>query len=165
MGFKPKPQSTAGYFLPDETGWPGRLFPQPEVIASDTKRVRLDEVLGDGFSLLHIANGPSDIFAEFAHPYWRRLGARRVLAIPGGLTATAANADVVVGDLGSALARAIEGAPALTLLLRPDRYVCATIKPGMANVVAARLDALAPVAPGEVGVIVEASPSSDRAIA
>jgi 3-(3-hydroxy-phenyl)propionate hydroxylase len=160
MGFKPKPHSNTGYFLPDETGWPGRLFSQPEVIGADAQRVRLDNVLGDGFSLLHIADGPSDAFAEFSHPLWRRLNARRVLAIPGGLKAAPLSADAVVGDLGSTLARAINGAGPLTLLLRPDRYVCATIKPGMADVIAGRLDMLAPVTPAEQENVLEAAGSS-----
>lgn len=119
------------------------MFPQPDIIRANGQRARLDESLGDGFALLQISDGPHDGFREFVQPVWRRIGARKILALPGGLTFAADGSDKVIGDFGDALQSAF-GATRMTALIRPDRYVCAVMRPGEAESVARRLEALAP---------------------
>ena len=141
MGFKPKPRSRSGFFLADTGTLAGQLFPQPEVLQLDGRRALLDDVLGPGFALVHLARRAAPIPFSLDHPFWSKVKPRRVLAIPGGLKAVE-DVDAVVGDIGGSLAAAAGGSREATLLLRPDRYVAAVIEPGREQDIAARLDRL-----------------------
>lgn len=137
MRFKPAPRTLVGCFVPSGAdNWPGRMFLQPDVFDEMGVRRPLDSVLGNGFALLHIGAGASDLFAEFDGDFWRRLPARRVRVLPGGLRG-ASEWKHVIADLGGVIEKAAPGP--ITLLLRPDRYVAAVLHPGEASEVAAKL--------------------------
>ncbi|WP_052852174.1 bifunctional 3-(3-hydroxy-phenyl)propionate/3-hydroxycinnamic acid hydroxylase [Streptomyces avicenniae] len=91
---------------------PGDLCPQPYVLTQDGSRVLLDEVLGDGFSLL-TCRPPAPRLLALA----RTLPARVVSLSPG---ATAAGP--VVAEPDGRLAAWLGGG---AVLLRPDRVVLA----------------------------------------
>ncbi len=140
MRFKPRPQAARGFFLASRhSPLPGRLFVQPDVLDRTGRRRRLDEMLGPGFALLHLGGGPHDGFEEFDRTFWTRLGAQRVRVLPGGLSD--ANAwRTPVSDIGGVIEKLAPGTA--TLLLRPDRYVAAYIRPGEARDAQRQLEAL-----------------------
>ena len=142
MKYKPKPRFTEGFVVPDPAGGRagpvGQLFPQPYVSTGTGSRVRLDEVLGDGFALLAFTENPAAAFAAPALDALERLNARRVAVLPPGTTRPDHPADVtVVHGEGEAPA----GAGAI-LLLRPDHYVAAIFRPSWMAATAAAVQAL-----------------------
>ena len=118
MKFKPPPHLGAGFLLPDGVGdkntLVGRLYPQPQVQAGG-REVLLDEMLGDGFSLLVRTSRPDVALAALSGKPWADLAARIVVM----------GRDVVeVGAPNPRLARYDNH----VILLRPDRYVAACVK-------------------------------------
>jgi 3-(3-hydroxy-phenyl)propionate hydroxylase len=91
----------------------GTVCPQP-VVGVHGRRVRLDDVLGDGYALL--SAGP---VAEALHARARALKARTVRLTPGPADVTASDDE---GRLGAWLRRGGVSA----VLLRPDRVVRAS---------------------------------------
>jgi 3-(3-hydroxy-phenyl)propionate hydroxylase len=92
----------------------GTICPQPDVVV-DGRRSRLDDVLGDGWSV--IASGP------VPGPLLDR--ARRVGALIGHVAPAVKGAEVVLRDDGT-LAAWLSGGRATAALLRPDRIVAST---------------------------------------
>jgi 3-(3-hydroxy-phenyl)propionate hydroxylase len=115
MKFKPPPRFAEGFIVPDGAGarhtLVGRLFPQPRVRGGDGREVLLDDLLGPGFAL--VVNSPR---AEAIVPLlqgepWRSLDARAVALPPS------AAADPRLAHY-----------PDHVFLLRPDRYVAASLE-------------------------------------
>lgn len=118
MKFKPPPRFVKGFIVPDSTGKRdtliGRLYPQPRVRTADGREVLLDDVLGEGFSIVVRSPRYEQALAALGGEPWTKLGARCVVM----------NRDVT--ELGAAnprLARFNDH----VILLRPDRYVAACI--------------------------------------
>lgn len=143
-GFKPAPRAASGHFLADG-GLAGRMFVQPDVLDCHGVRRPLDELLGVGFALVRIGPDEAEPFGAFDHPFWARLKARKLFLLPGGLPGGSTGADAVASDIGSQAARWVGDRGPVTLLLRPDRYVAAVIRPGQEDRAAEQLDALAPL--------------------
>ena len=142
MKYKPKPRFTEGFVVPDPAGGRagpvGQLFPQPYVVTGAGSRVRLDEVLGDGFALLVCTDNPAAAFAAPALGALDRLNPRRVAVLPPGAAVPDHPAHItVVHRDGAALA----GDDAI-LLLRPDHYVAALFRPAAMAATAAAVEAL-----------------------
>ncbi|HLX56651.1 MAG TPA: FAD-dependent monooxygenase, partial [Ktedonobacteraceae bacterium] len=78
MRIKPQAKYKAGFFVfrRRKHGMVGTLLPQPEVITRQGQRVLLDEVLGDGFTLLRRHRDPEEAFARVKTDFWEHLGAR-----------------------------------------------------------------------------------------
>jgi 3-(3-hydroxy-phenyl)propionate hydroxylase len=128
MKFKPPPRFTDGLIVPDGAGHKrtlvGRLFPQPRVLTGDGREVLLDEVLGDGFSIVLRAARVHDVVPLLAGRPWSDLHARMVVLsdAPAGVSAGV----TMLREIGPAnprLARFTDH----VILLRPDRYVVACI--------------------------------------
>ena len=139
MRFKPRPSAADGFFLPGN----GQLFPQPDVLTVDGARVPLDRMLGSGFALLHLREVPRPVEASYTHPFWKRINVAHVQVLPGGIKA--GGPVTTIADIGGTLAAGPGGRTGVSLLLRPDRYVAATIASGEEDRVAAALDAMAPI--------------------
>jgi 3-(3-hydroxy-phenyl)propionate hydroxylase len=109
MKFKPPPRFSQGFVVPDGEGarhtLVGRLFPQPRVGG-----VLLDDLLGDGFSLVVRSPHASDVMTRLTGEPWSTLQARGVELPPdaGGSRLADFNDHV--------------------FLLRPDRYVAACMR-------------------------------------
>lgn len=144
MRFKPPPVTHDGYLLPDQPA-AGCLFPQPDVMARNGGRTRLDDVFGTGFALLVFADGLPGLHGDWSHPFWSRVGARKILVLPGGLGEPPAGFDDVIGDMGGELRRAARTDTGDAILLRPDRYVAALVRRGSETEAAAALDSFAPL--------------------
>ena len=116
MKFKPPPRFTEGFIVPDGAGHKhtlvGRLFPQPYVHAGGAD-VLLDDVLGNGFSIVVRSPQPEVALAALAGRPWSDLGARVVVF---GRDATELTPN-------PRLARYADH----VILLRPDRYVAACV--------------------------------------
>jgi 3-(3-hydroxy-phenyl)propionate hydroxylase len=125
MKFKPPPRFVQGFLLPDRIGKKhtlvGRLYPQPRVFTADGREVLLDEVLGDGFSIVLRTRRIEAALAALAGKAWRALKAR-IVVMGDGPTADLAPGVMAVREIGGGdprLARFNDHA----ILLRPDRYV------------------------------------------
>ena len=142
MGFKPKPRARRGFFLAESSPLAGSLFPQPDVLTEDGKRVPLDDLLGHGFALLHFADHTDVRMDRFDHPFWALIAARRILVLPGGVGPPDGPIDCVIGDIADSLRKSTDVRSGETVLLRPDRYVAAVIRPGTASAVGELLERL-----------------------
>lgn len=124
----------------------GRPLSQPTVTFADGTAGGLDRALGGHWALVEIGDG-SGIDARSG--YWAGLGARHVRVLPAGtrLPAPAEQDGVVTvveaADTVVSLWReaGTAGAGAVTLLVRPDKYVAAVISPGDEDRVIAALRA------------------------
>ena len=134
MRYKPTPRFASGFLVPDGRSarrtLVGRLLPQPRVVASDNRTVRLDTVLGNRFALLVWTARPEAVFAAADQPIWERLGAKRIAVVPPGIDREALPGIETVRDTDGGVAAALARYPDHVLLLRPDHYVAACIPPG-----------------------------------
>ncbi len=130
MKFKPPPRFVQGFIVPDvadaKKTLVGRLLPQPRVLATDGRDVRLDDVLGPGFAVLVHSNRAADVLSALSAPPWRDLDARIVVMRPDGAAVSAPEGIIAVRALGAPDKRLARFGDHV-LLLRPDRYVAACI--------------------------------------
>ncbi len=146
MRYKPKPRFHAGFLAPDDRGarksLAGRLFPQPFVRDAAGELVRLDEVLGGGFSLLLRTAAPEESFRRLPPTRWDGLGARRVAVLPADAPEPApAFGIIVVRETDSAIAQAVAPYQDRVLLLRPDHYVAGSLSFGDGGALDGLIDA------------------------
>ncbi len=134
MRVKPQPRYTKGFLLPSQhqpgKALIGALLPQPQVLASDGRRILLDDVLGDGFTLLRLYENPQKAFAGLRGEIWQRLEVRAVCVLPGGTplmdTSTQQGVDsryISIIDIDQQLSTFLHHNRDLFVLVRPDRYV------------------------------------------
>ncbi|WP_448811795.1 FAD-dependent monooxygenase [Agromyces bauzanensis] len=113
----------------------GRPLGQPTVAFADGSTGGLDRALGGHWALVEIGDGAG---IDARGGYWGGIVARHVRVLPAGSRMPAAvdqygvvtvveTADTVVSLRREARAA---GAAAVTLLVRPDKYVAAVISPG-----------------------------------
>jgi 3-(3-hydroxy-phenyl)propionate hydroxylase len=130
MKFKPPPRFVDGFLLPDGSGKKhtlvGKLFPQPKVLTRDRRELLLDEVLGEGFSVLVRSRRGAAALAALKGSPWRDLAARIVVMGEGASQEPEESGVTHVRELGSANPRLTRFADHV-ILLRPDRYVMACI--------------------------------------
>ncbi|MGI5411944.1 bifunctional 3-(3-hydroxy-phenyl)propionate/3-hydroxycinnamic acid hydroxylase [Streptomyces chartreusis] len=98
---------------------PGHQIPQPWVTAPDGTRVRLDDVLGGRWLLLHGA-------LPTPQPEWERAGVPSLTVLPAG----SSPAEGAVVDCDGVLRAWLTSHRATTLALRPDAYVYAAAPTG-----------------------------------
>ena len=98
---------------------PGHQIPQPWVTAPDGTRVRLDDVLGGRWLLLHGA-------LPTPQPEWERAGVPSLTVLPAG----SSPAEGTVVDCDGVLRAWLTHHRATTLALRPDAYVYAAAPAG-----------------------------------
>jgi 3-(3-hydroxy-phenyl)propionate hydroxylase len=137
LKFKPKPRFFEGFFVPAPSTAPlpaGQLMPQPWVELPGGKRVRLDEVLGDGFAALQWVDAP-DLLGHTAGLNILRLTVLRQSEdfLPAMLKPDA----LIIRDCEGVLGALLDQAGADGVLLRPDRYVLAYLPRGARQIPAA----------------------------
>ncbi|GAA3531404.1 bifunctional 3-(3-hydroxy-phenyl)propionate/3-hydroxycinnamic acid hydroxylase [Streptomyces osmaniensis] len=98
---------------------PGHQIPQPWVTAPDGSRVRLDDVLGGRWLLLHGA-------LPTPQPGWERAGVPSLTVLPAGSSPV----EGAVVDCDGVLRAWLTHHRATTLALRPDAYVYAAAPAG-----------------------------------
>lgn len=124
MKYKPKPKFRAGFLIPDADPLIGSLLPQPMAgAAPDRREALLDDIIPPGFALLGVGVAPVDLAEATKDAVWTRLAPVRV-AIDS--PQHQAGNGVTVLHTGGAL----DAARGSVLLVRPDRYVMASFKPG-----------------------------------
>lgn len=136
QNFKPQPRHRAGFFLRGECrpgpSLVGAMAPQPWVRCTDGVRRRLDALLGPGFALVGIdVPLPPEALVRLS-PGLRALGLARLRLCPSRTPSPPEPEDAAVGVLDPedpAAAELLAHAGAL-MLVRPDRYVAACIRPG-----------------------------------
>ena len=126
LKFKPKPRFQHGFFARAEKATvpvvAGQLFPQPMVELSDGRQSLLDELLGNGFVWLGLADAES--LPSFPLPYRRiRVVAQQDDFLPTHASDTAV--EMAMRDVTGVLETILRDAGANAVLLRPDRYVLA----------------------------------------
>ncbi|MEU6259440.1 bifunctional 3-(3-hydroxy-phenyl)propionate/3-hydroxycinnamic acid hydroxylase [Streptomyces sp. NPDC047043] len=108
-GFQARPRTKAS----------GHQIPQPWVTGPDGERVRLDDVLGGRWLLLHLG-------LPTPQPAWQRLGVESLAVRPAG----SRPAEGTVVDSDGVLLPWLTGRRVATLALRPDAYVYAAAPAG-----------------------------------
>nr|WP_026178921.1 bifunctional 3-(3-hydroxy-phenyl)propionate/3-hydroxycinnamic acid hydroxylase [Streptomyces hokutonensis] len=110
---------SAGFQARPRTKASGHQIPQPWVTGPGGERVRLDDVLGGRWLLLHGGH-------PVPHPAWDRLGVPSLTVTPAG----SEPAEGTVVDSEGVLLPWMAGHRAATLALRPDAYVYAAAPTG-----------------------------------
>jgi len=129
MKYKPKPRFAAGFLIPDGDSERdtvvGRLLPQPLVTSTGGSEQLLDDLLGDGFGLIWLASDAMKIAALADLPSLQRLNLR--LVISGSTAQPVPPCFTVVHDQAGGLTRLLSKRPSRCFLIRPDRYVAASL--------------------------------------
>ncbi|WP_334176686.1 bifunctional 3-(3-hydroxy-phenyl)propionate/3-hydroxycinnamic acid hydroxylase [Pseudoxanthobacter sp.] len=136
MRFKPMPRYKVGALVAAETGGAespvGKLFIQPRVRTADGAVLKLDDVVGSGFALIAWGLDPLYWLGTDARAILQNLGVRLICAVPEVQRAYAQaewNGVTVVGDIDGRLKEWFGGGRDPILILRPDRFVGATMGP------------------------------------
>ncbi|WP_051041287.1 bifunctional 3-(3-hydroxy-phenyl)propionate/3-hydroxycinnamic acid hydroxylase [Blastomonas sp. AAP53] len=142
MKYKPKPRFEEGFIIPDKRGarhtLVGRLLPQPLVLRSNGTQALLDDVLGDGFSIIFFDEAVKASFDQQRNPIFAKLNPKSVLVSSSGSAVVGGGHDVIV-DAKDILLTAAGGDRNRVLLVRPDRYVLTTFVAADMDAVASRL--------------------------
>jgi 3-(3-hydroxy-phenyl)propionate hydroxylase len=138
LKFKPKPRFAQGFFIgqvtPSALVAVGQLLPQPMVEMPDGTHLAMDEVLGQGFSLL--ALGDADVSAVLSSFAVAGLACLHVQVVSQsddfilrvGRNLTRDIPDAIIRDHEGVLEKIIRSAQAQAVALRPDRYVLAYLQ-------------------------------------
>ncbi|MDQ6806098.1 MAG: FAD-dependent monooxygenase, partial [Actinomycetota bacterium] len=107
----------------------GTLLPQPEVLVSDGRRVRLDDVLGRGYAILAVERGTTRAPpVPVDDPLWRRLDPVWIRTLLDERFPRDERVPAIA-DLDGALRRALTACAGQYVLVRPDRFVAAVFEP------------------------------------
>ena len=122
MRYLPTPHFTDG-FVTGSHALVGRPLPQPSVLTEELRSVRLDDVLGPGPTLLGV---DLEEAAWAAVPSSWPVGQ---LDVTLGDRLPTTGPRPAIGDVDGALDRALGSATGRFVLVRPDRYVAAVVRP------------------------------------
>ena len=135
LKFKPKPRFFEGFFAAGEAASAlvpaGQLLPQPMVELPGGVHVAMDDMLGDGFAVLALADANISAVLENLTSSGMACKHIEVVAQSDDFLKPAAFArapDAVFRDQGGMLEKIIRSAGADAVVLRPDRYVLAYIR-------------------------------------
>ncbi|GAA3680745.1 bifunctional 3-(3-hydroxy-phenyl)propionate/3-hydroxycinnamic acid hydroxylase [Arthrobacter ginkgonis] len=105
----------------------GVQFPQPRVNSKDAKNERLDDVIGNWWTVLVWGNNPKDVLPQASLDRLAALGARLVAVVPETQRAWAEQYMgpnvLVLGDHTGRLKKWFDDRPTPMVFLRPDRFV------------------------------------------
>jgi 3-(3-hydroxy-phenyl)propionate hydroxylase len=107
----------------------GQMLPQPRVADSCGKLCLLDDLLGNGFALLGDGINPATLLTLQEKAQWDALGARYLTLKSPEQRGDGAD-DVI--DLGGSLRAWMQGFGVRAIALRPDRFVAASDRSGLA---------------------------------
>ena len=126
MKYKPKPFYHHG-FLEDsqETRLTGRMLPQPLVELAAGGIARLDELLGDGCTLLAFGPDAQQRLEEAAGLDFGLNALCRLAVVPGTVNPDPCSAIKAVRETNGLLASLIPEIRTAVILVRPDRYIAA----------------------------------------
>jgi 3-(3-hydroxy-phenyl)propionate hydroxylase len=146
MKYKPKPRFRAGFVAAEQAAerkdaGVGALFPQTRVTTAAGERL-LDDLLGDGFSLVAPPGTSPALFGEVPEDALAPLAPHRVAVLAASEPTPAMAGVETAEDIRGELARLLDGRPPGLLLLRPDRYVAGFLPAGGIAASARRLGAL-----------------------
>jgi 3-(3-hydroxy-phenyl)propionate hydroxylase len=116
----PAARYPAGFFATDAHAAVGWQLPQPWVTDATGERLRLDDVLGGRWVVLHLGTAPGGA------DQWERLGALSVAIASRGSQPPAG----AVCDVDGALTRWLRGKKAAAVVLRPDGFIFAAAASG-----------------------------------
>ncbi len=137
MRVKPQPRYHRGSLLSGKgtaSKLTGALLPQPHVLTRSGERVLLDDVLGNGFTLLRLCEDPVEAFRGIEHEIWSRLGVKSVCVQPAGTCeCREAKNCVCVVDSEKQIGAFLGNERDLYVLVRPDRYVMGAFRVGEAG--------------------------------
>jgi 3-(3-hydroxy-phenyl)propionate hydroxylase len=134
MKYKPKPHFRNGFFVKP---YPlmankllGRLFPQPTIQMPSRGSTLLDDVLGDGFTLLAPPGTAAQLFQQIPINLASSLPIARVAVTSPVDLSEVPDGVLKVVDAEGELSRQLDGMPPGLYLLRPDHYVAAFLSEG-----------------------------------
>ena len=133
LRFKPKPRFFEGFFVPGEADKTaralapaGQLLPQPRVELPGGAQAALDDVLGNGFAVLSLADADGNgVEAALAALAAAGLACRHIRVVAQSDDFLQQADEATLRDCGGTLEAIIRSAGAQAVLLRPDRYVLA----------------------------------------
>jgi 3-(3-hydroxy-phenyl)propionate hydroxylase len=141
--FKPKAHITKGivYHQTDEVyedTISGQLFIQPDVELDSGERAKLDDVLGDWFSIVGFKVNPADYLSPANREFWDRMNTRYVQV---NRSRSGINRDqplqntsaISVEDVDNELANWFIAAREKLVIVRPDRFIAAVTSPHRLN--------------------------------
>jgi 3-(3-hydroxy-phenyl)propionate hydroxylase len=117
---------------PLEKSLVGRMFIQPRVRTQDGQVRRLDDAIGNGFTVLAWGADPTFGLSDEAHAIWERLGGRFAFAKPEAQMSHGDDVPagvIALGDTQSRLKDWFGAQPISVVLLRPDRFVAGVCMP------------------------------------
>jgi 3-(3-hydroxy-phenyl)propionate hydroxylase len=127
MKFKPSPRFVDGFLVPDgrnaKRTLVGRLFPQPQVLLADGHSVLLDNVLGEGFSIV-MRSGNSGV-VPVTDSALSSIKPKTVMIVSDESSQLSSTNGLLVREANAHDWGTIP--PDHVFLLRPDRYVMACI--------------------------------------
>lgn len=104
----------------------GLALSQPRVRGATGETSGLDAHLGSDWALISVG-GDADCFAD-AHPYWERIGARKVRLLAKGSSLAGTERGIELVDEDGAIVK--PGVAPYYLAVRPDKYVAAVFRAG-----------------------------------
>lgn len=152
-GFKPTPTYKKGTFfgLPrlKRRGVEGTLLPQPQVRTFNGKRVLLDEVLGDGFSLIGFNCNPQNYLNDDSKVFLQKVNASFIALYPfggrpqgNGVQRHTPDSLVEVEDTDGGLVKWFRKGLSVRspiAIIRPDKFVFALVDAGQLETAVAQL--------------------------
>jgi 3-(3-hydroxy-phenyl)propionate hydroxylase len=126
MRFKPKPRFKEGFFarsgqLSEQLC--GHMMPQP-MIERGATTMRLDDVLGPGFSILCFGQNPAAL-ANGIKSVAGKFGANVVGCLPRNYAFAVSPFEPLIRDSSGEIGRFLHGSETAVMVVRPDRYVAA----------------------------------------
>lgn len=129
MKYKPKPFYREGFVVRGRGAGSlvGRMLAQPVVERHDRNRVKLDDLLGDGFSLVAYGADAQSAIAAAADLDFGIGVPVRLAIMPQTLNPCLERSHVsaTVRDVAGLFAAYVPEGRTVVLLVRPDRYICA----------------------------------------
>jgi 3-(3-hydroxy-phenyl)propionate hydroxylase len=128
MKFKPPPRYDTGAFVdlhnqPFIGSLVGQMMPQPPMRASDGAEIRLDDVIGPGFSLIAQQENTAQAMFRLRARLWPEL-APSLVVIGEGLSDDLTDITTLTPEANPSMA-ALRAHRDQIILVRPDRYVAA----------------------------------------
>jgi 3-(3-hydroxy-phenyl)propionate hydroxylase len=146
MKYKPVPHLRSGFVIPDGKSarrtLVGKLFPQPVVQTPAGRTLLFDDCLGSQFALVAYTRDADAAYARLKHPVWDRIGVVQIAILPRHNSAGADPGIACVFDPDGSLSTMFSGYENQILLLRPDRFVVASIDAGKPDAGLRRLEKL-----------------------